>query len=163
MAKTYQESVRRGFLLRTQDMILIQDLVRKDEQTERVCAVYASLKPIRRATNTIRPREHGHTRTHPTSGQVLARVLGRPLFSERGRARHCSDAMATERVGQAVGNFTARRRSAKVRLGKTSVAKRHASKKRTVFTTRRRTRMSGGGGHMAYARRMRPVIPCSDT
>ena len=39
---------------------------------------------------------------------------------ERGRARHCCDAMAT-RAGKAVGDFTARRRSAKVRLGKTSV------------------------------------------
>ena len=53
----------------------------------------------------------------------MARVLVYPLFSERSWARHCSDAMATVRVGQAVGDFTARRRSAKVRLGKTSVAK----------------------------------------
>ena len=71
----------------------------------------------------------------------MARVLGRPLFSESGRARHCSDATATVRVGKAVGDFTARRRSAKVRLGKTSVAKRLAFKKR----------------------RMRPVIPCPET
>ena len=70
---------------------------------------------------------------------------GSPLFSERGRARHCSDAIATGRVGKAVGDFTARRRSAEVRLGKTSVAKRHAFKKRTVFTTRWRTHVSGGG------------------
>ena len=75
----------------------------------------------------------------------MARVLGRSLFSERGWARHCSDAMATGRVGKAVGDFTARRRSAKVRLGKTSVAKRHPFKKRTVFKTRRRTHVSGGG------------------
>ena len=65
------------------------------------------------------------------------------------------DAMATERVGKAVGDFTARRRSAKVRLGKTSVAKRLEFKKRTVFTTRRRTHVSGVGN----ARRKRPVIP----
>ena len=70
---------------------------------------------------------------------------GAPLFSERNWARHCSDAMATGRVGKAVGDFPARRRSAKVPLGKTSVAKRHALKKRTVFTTRRGTHMSGGG------------------
>ena len=95
------------------------------------------------------------SRLHPTRGQVLARVLGRSLFSERNWARHCSEAMATGRVGKAVGDFTARRRSAKVRLGKTSVAKGHVFKKRTVFTTRRRTHMSGVG----YARRMRPVIP----
>ena len=49
------------------------------------------------------------------------------------------------RVSKAVVDFTARRRSAQVRLGKTSVAKGHASKKRTVFTTRRRTHMRGGG------------------
>ena len=53
-------------------------------------------------------------------------VWGTSLFSERGWARHCSDAVATRRVRKAVGNFTASRRSAKVRLGKTSVAKRHA-------------------------------------
>ena len=75
----------------------------------------------------------------------------RSLFSERGSARRCSDAMATGRVGTAVGDFTARRRSAKVRLGKTSVAKWHAFKKRTLFTTRRRTHMSGGGAHGACA------------
>ena len=47
-AKTFQGSVRRevlltlgsGFLLRTQDMILFQHLVRRDEQTERVCVPY---------------------------------------------------------------------------------------------------------------------------
>ena len=74
----------------------------------------------------------------------MARVLWRSLFSERSWPRHCSDAMATGRVGKAVGDFTARRRSAKVRLGKTSVAKRHACKMRTVFTKRRKTQMSGG-------------------
>ena len=84
---------------------------------------------------------------HPTRGQVLARVLGRSLLSERNWAQHYSDAMATWRVGKAVGDFTARRRSAKVRLGKTSVAKRHAFKKRTVFTTRRRTHMTAMGPH----------------
>ena len=65
--------------------------------------------------------------------------------SVRSWALHCSDATTTGRAGTAVGDFTARRRSAKVRLGKTRVAKRHAFKKRTVFTTRRRTQMSGGG------------------
>ena len=38
-------------------------------------------------------------------------------FRERGWARHCSDAMTTGQVGK----VTARRRSAKVRLGKTGV------------------------------------------
>ena len=76
------------------------------------------------------------SRFHPTSGQVLARGLGGSLFSERGWARHCSDAMATRRVSKAVGNFTACRRSAKVRLGKTSVAKTHALKKRTACSQR---------------------------
>ena len=74
----------------------------------------------------------------PTRGQVLARVLWRSLFGERGWVRHCSDAMATGRVDK-VGDFMARGRSTKVRLGKTSVAKRHAFKMRTVFTTRWRT------------------------
>ena len=36
--------------------------VQSDGQTERVCAVHASLISIRRATNTIRPGEQGHTR-----------------------------------------------------------------------------------------------------
>ena len=69
-AKTNKRSVRRGFLLtlgwfllRTQDMILFQNRVRRDEQTERVCAAYASLIPIRRATNTIRPGEYVYIRT----------------------------------------------------------------------------------------------------
>ena len=78
---------------------------------------------------------------HPA--QVLARVVGRSLFSERCWARHCSDAMATGAGGQGVGDFTARRRSAKVHLSKTSVAKRHAFKKRTVFTAHR----AAGGPH----------------
>ena len=50
-AKTYQESVRRGFLLtlgRTQDMILFQYLGRRNEHTVRVCAENASLTPNRR-------------------------------------------------------------------------------------------------------------------
>ena len=68
-----------------------------------------------------------------TLGQVLARVLGRLLFSERGWARYCGDAMVK-----------ARRPSGRTRLGKTSAAERHAFKKRTLFTTRRRTQMSGG-------------------
>ena len=50
-----------------------------------------------------------------------------------------------------MGDFTTRRRSAKVRLGNTSVAKRHAFKKRTGFKTHLWTHMSGG--------RMRAVIP----
>ena len=62
---------------------------------------------------------------------------GATLF---GWARHCSDAMTTEQVGKAVGYFT-------VRLGKTSVAKRHAFKKRTVFTTRRRTHFCAPNAH----------------
>ena len=37
-----------GFLLRTQDMVLFRHRVRRDEQTVRVCAVNASLIPIRR-------------------------------------------------------------------------------------------------------------------
>ena len=67
--KTNKGSVRRGFLLtlggfllRTQDVILFQHWVRRDEQRERECAENASLIPIRRGTNTIRPRERGHTR-----------------------------------------------------------------------------------------------------
>ena len=54
-AKTNKGSVRLGFLLtlgwfllRTQDMILFQHRVRRNEQTVRVCAEYASLIPIRR-------------------------------------------------------------------------------------------------------------------
>ena len=62
-AKTNKGSVRPGFLLGTQDMILFQHRVRRDGQTVRVCAVFASLIPIRRATHTIRPPRHGHTRT----------------------------------------------------------------------------------------------------
>ena len=79
----------------------------------------------------------------------LAWVLGRPLFSERDWARYCGDATATGHVNKAVGDFTARRRSARARLGKTSAAKRHAFQKRTVFTT----------DTLGYARRMRTVIP----
>ena len=104
-------------------------------------------------------RSHYVSVLHQTRGQVLAIVLARALFCERGWVRHCSDAMATERVGKAVGDFTTLRRSAKVRLGKTSVAKGHASKKRTVFTTRRRTQYERRRGHLEDARRMRPVIP----
>ena len=86
-AKTYQDSVRQGFLLtlrvllRTQDMILFQHRVRRNEQTERVCAENASLIPIRRATNTSRPRDNGHTctdaatRPHP---RAHTRTPGRP-------------------------------------------------------------------------------------
>ena len=54
-AKTNKGSVRQGFrphlggfLLGTQDMISFQHGVRRDEQTERVCAVFASSIPIRR-------------------------------------------------------------------------------------------------------------------
>ena len=63
-AKTNKGSVRRGFLLtlgwfllRTQDMILSQHRVRKNEQTVRVCAVYASLIPIRRKASLENGKE----------------------------------------------------------------------------------------------------------
>ena len=79
------------------------------------------------------------SRFHPARGQVLARVLGRSLFRKGSWVRHCIASKTTTRGGKAVSDFTARRRSAKVRLVKTSVAKRHALEKRTVFTTRRRT------------------------
>ena len=69
----------------------------------------------------------------------------RGSFGATCSVRGAGRGAAAVRVGKAVGDFTARRRSAKVRLGKTSVAKRHAFKKRTVFTTRRRTHVSGGG------------------
>ena len=48
-----------------EDMILSQHRVRRDEQTERVCAVYASNLPIRRATNTTRPRHRTDVATRP--------------------------------------------------------------------------------------------------
>ena len=101
------------------------------------------------------------SRFHPA--QVLARVLGCSLFSERCWARHCSDAMATGRLGKAVGDFTARRRSTKVRLDNTIVAKRHAFKKRTVFTTRRRTHLSGGGATRDMRAEGVQRYPCSET
>ena len=54
---------------------------RRDGQTEKVCAVYASLVPIRRATNTIRPREHGHTRTRTRAhARPDARRRPRPFY-----------------------------------------------------------------------------------
>ena len=69
----------------------------------------------------------------------MAKVLGRPRLSERGE-------------------FTVRRRPVKGRLGKRSVAKRHAFKKRTVFTMRLRSHMSGGGVPGVCALRMSPDI-----
>ena len=88
----------------------------------------------------------------PTRGSSLGEGPGTLLFSERGWARHCSDATATGRVGKAVGDFTARRRCAKVRLGKTSVAKikeAHRVHNAPEDTYERRR------GHTGYARRMR--------
>ena len=58
-----QEPVDRLLHMTAQDMILFRNGVRRDEQTERVLAFYASFIPNRRATNTIHPREHGHTGT----------------------------------------------------------------------------------------------------
>ena len=99
-AKNNQESVRRGFLLtlgwfllKTQDVILFQHRVQRDEQTERVCAENASLIPIRHPTNIIHPREHGHTaptprhaRTHvPTPARARAPTHARTSEDDHDR------------------------------------------------------------------------------
>ena len=59
-----RESLRQGFLLtfgwfllRTQDMIMFQHRVRRDEQTVRVCAINASLIPIRRKAYVVSTRQ----------------------------------------------------------------------------------------------------------
>ena len=85
-AKTYKGSVRRGFLLtlgrfllRTLDMILVQHRVRRMNRRKE-CAEHAALIPVRRATNTIRPREHGHTRAN-------AATRPHPRAHTRGRSR----------------------------------------------------------------------------
>ena len=80
-AKTQQRFCAPGVLLSTQDMISSQHRVWRDGQTERVCAVYASLTPIRLATKTIRPRERGHTRTRPRAhARQHARRRPRPFY-----------------------------------------------------------------------------------
>ena len=90
---TNKGSVRGGFLLtlrvllRRQDMILYQHRVRRDEQTERVCAVFASLIPIRRDKHNSPVRTWSHTaptprhaRTHvPTPARARAPTHARTL------------------------------------------------------------------------------------
>ena len=59
-AKTNKGSVRRGFLLTlgwfllgTQDMILFQHRIRRNEQTVRVCTIYVSLIPRGATLSTL--------------------------------------------------------------------------------------------------------------
>ena len=63
-------------------MILIQHQVRVNGQTERVCAVYAFLTPIRRATNMIRCEQQ-----KPTKGTVGKKTRVRVHMWARGRVR----------------------------------------------------------------------------
>ena len=72
-------------------MILFQYRVRRDGQTERVCAENAALIPVRPATNTSRPREHGHTRVdaatrpHPRAHtRTRPRAHARPPEDDHG-------------------------------------------------------------------------------
>ena len=74
-------------------------------------------------------------------------------FWLRGWARYCGDAVATGHVNKVVGDFTARRRSTKARLGKNECCEEaRLQKAHGVHNT-----MSGGRGHMEHARRMRTV------
>ena len=70
-------------LLRTQDMILSQYRVRRDEQTERVCAVYASMTPIRRDKHNSPART---TVTHRTCPHPHVRHTARAHTHTRPRA-----------------------------------------------------------------------------
>ena len=80
-AKPNEGSVRRGFLLtlRVPPQNAGHDLVPTPDSEggtdgKSVCAVHASLIPVPRATNTIRPREHGHTHTHKRDTPTPARA-----------------------------------------------------------------------------------------
>ena len=63
----HEEPVDRLHHVAAQDTILSRNRVRRDEQTERVLAENASFVPIRHATNTIHPREHGLIGTDATT------------------------------------------------------------------------------------------------
>ena len=79
-------------------------------------------------------------RFHPTRGQVLVRVPGRPLCSERS----CSDAMATG-GGRLHGPWTLREEE------RLQEAHRVHNAPEDTYERRR--------SHTGYARRMRPVTP----
>ena len=79
---THQKLVDRLLHVTAQDMISFRNPVRSDEQTERVLAVYDSFKPIRHATKTIHPREHGHTGTAATT-RPCPRAYTRPRAHAR--------------------------------------------------------------------------------
>ena len=96
------------------------------------------------------------SRFHPTQGQVLARVLGRPLFSERGCAalqwRHGA---GRQDGGRLHGPSTLRegppRQNECCEVARLQEAHRVTTRQRDTYEWRR--------GHMVSARRVRPVIP----
>ena len=78
-------------------------------------------------------------------GQILAKVLGRSLISDKGWIEHCASSVITGRAGKAIGDVSTRRRSLKGRFREIRKVKRHPFMKRTVFTLRRQSHMLGGG------------------
>ena len=64
-----------------------------------LCAVRLSC--VQRVTN-LHPQVH-----------ILARVLGRPLISEKGWVEHCASAVTAGRLGKATGDVSSRGRSLK--------------------------------------------------
>ena len=77
------------------------------------------------------------------SGQILARVLGRSLISEKGWVEHCASAVTAGRLGKATGDVSSRRRSLKGRFRKLLNVKRHRFMKRAVFIFRRQSPVCG--------------------
>ena len=82
---------------------------------------------------------------------------GEALCSARRAGR--GNAVTPWPRGKAVGDFTACRRSAKVRLGKTSVAKRARLQEAHRVHNAPEDTFERRPGHTEYACRMRPVIP----
>ena len=81
---------------------------------------------------------------HPTS-QILARVLGMPLISDKGWVEHCASASLSGRVRKASGDVARVRRSLKGRFRETIKVKWHPFKKRTIYTLRRRSHLCSAG------------------
>ena len=80
-------------------------------------------------------------------GEILARVLGRQLIDQDAWAAYCASNTIDDSVQKSVGNVALKRNELRRMLRVSRMSMRNARRrlKRTVFTSRKRRHLTGGG------------------